>query len=406
MRTVTIVLFSIVMIGCGSDSESTSAATDASASSDPTNPTPDGVESDDVASVDETTTLDTGEPDTGTVEDVTPDPDTSGCSNTCPFSGSTACDGDAVLTCIVKDGCFAWDAPALCDDEDPCTANSCASGACGFEPVVGCVSKCTQDAVQCKPNSIDILQTCADGIDWTESNCEFICENGACKTTQCVPGTLACNGDSLEKCSGDGADTATLEECALGCVTTDDSAACALCQANTSSCVSATQVSICEDPLQTAVVSDCSSIETCALSACTGTISWTDSDTLEDTYWWITVHIGECWAMANTEPKATGQSGLCWVMDTTWLPEDIDTSDIRDWACAGIADGELDDDFLLGASAGVIAALNCDDPSGNFSIGGGGTLTTGTPLGDWCMVAGPNDDQVAIQSCTSLGGWE
>lgn len=364
-------ILAALLVGCGSGTNSeASGASDTAGAPDTT-----GSAADDVLSRgDAATTTDSGdanegapdadsdtsaaEDDTSAAADTSAD---SGCVNACPEPGRLACDGSALLECVAdSEGCLDWAAPVPCDDDDPCTTNACASGACLFEPV-----------------------------------------DGPCLTTECLPSATRCSGDTFEECSADGSTWVAKEQCEFGCIEADGGAVCASCAVGESTCTSASVMQMCVDALLPPEESNCAAIDTCAMGACTGTIDWTEGDSLEDTLWWLTVHVGECWSM---NAQATlNDAGLCWVMDTTWLPTEMGASDIRDWACAGIASGDIDDDFLLGVLDEVEAVLTCDAAGGNLSIGGGGALTTGAPLGDWCMIA--TDDGVEVVSCAGLSGW-
>lgn len=97
----------------------------------------------------------------------------------CQFVPNTAAcsDGDPCTTGDVceKGGCKPGK-PVICDDNNPCTADSCGQGVCKFTPVPG---------------------NCDDGNPCTEGD---VCSSGTCK------GTLPADCDDMNPCTTDGCD--------------------------------------------------------------------------------------------------------------------------------------------------------------------------------------------------------
>jgi sugar lactone lactonase YvrE len=89
-------------------------------------------------------------------------------------------------------------ADAGCDDSNTCTTDSCdaATGACKFDPILGCDGYCTQNS-QCDDKNACTTDTCAS------SKCAFVNNSSACDDgNPCTAGDL-CKGGKCEV----GADT-------------------------------------------------------------------------------------------------------------------------------------------------------------------------------------------------------
>ncbi|TNF24284.1 MAG: hypothetical protein EP329_25160 [Deltaproteobacteria bacterium] len=176
-----------------------------------------------------------------------------------PVAPHTACDdGDACTTgdfCTASGACVG--AALSCDDDDPCTVDSCEAGACVHAPaedgtVCDDADPCTTDDACVAGTCGGVAADCDDGDACTVDHCDAggacvhdvltcpedtACEGGVCTATRCLP----CQGDAdcaegalciattaglrcLETCDASGAcahegDTcATAEEGALVCL--------------------------------------------------------------------------------------------------------------------------------------------------------------------------------------------
>jgi hypothetical protein len=97
------------------------------------------------------------------------------CTNDCPDEGALGCSGSEVVTCLAgADGCRHWAQEQSCDDQDPCTEDTCIPGTgCGHTPGTG---------------------PCDDGNPCTAGD--------TCVSGLCVPGTSVCQCQSDTECDG------------------------------------------------------------------------------------------------------------------------------------------------------------------------------------------------------------
>ena len=122
---------------------------------------------------------------------------------------TTECEGDAVRTCVRRDGCTEWSAPEPC----PADAPYCSLGQCGVE----CVDECAKESSQCSGPSA--VRHCgqADGdpcLDWLQAEpCpnDQICDRGTCVDAgachdDCAPGETRCSGNAVATCGHHDAD--------------------------------------------------------------------------------------------------------------------------------------------------------------------------------------------------------
>lgn len=139
----------------------------------------------------------------------------------------------------VTNDCNTADDPAAsCDDNDPCTVNTClADGSCGSSPKCAagedcntdtgeCTTACADDA-ECDDGNECTTDTCgADGVCSSENNTAD-CDDGDLCTDGDVCGGGTCSGDSIDGCcevDADCADTETCEAnvCTPGCTSAGD----------------------------------------------------------------------------------------------------------------------------------------------------------------------------------------
>lgn len=207
----------------------------------------------------------------------------------CSGATSVACDDENPCTadsCDAALGCVATPtAGAGCDDGDPCTvSDSCdASGGCGGSakacktpPAPACADGNTRRtyaaAGSCEPASGDCVYAPTDTL------CPFGCANGVCASTVCQiasAGTACDDGNPCtdsDQCNGSGGCTGEAKDCSSlngVCVT-------GVCTAATGKCAAATNANgtACDDS------SLCTISERCQGGLCSGgmTVKCDDSD--------------------------------------------------------------------------------------------------------------------------------
>lgn len=137
--------------------------------------------------------------------------------------GERECRGDAVVVCEQgNDGCPAWGAPMVCDDDAP----FCSLGMCRAD----CVDECEAGETRCEGPTL--IRTCGHGdaddcLEWLAPEAcadGDVCAGGACVrgcTDACAAGAAMCAGDGVRTCGDGNMDGCTewgpTVSCAGGC---------------------------------------------------------------------------------------------------------------------------------------------------------------------------------------------
>jgi hypothetical protein len=149
---------------------------------------------------------------------------TAGCTNAAAPSGAACDDGDpcnGVETCNASAMCISSGAPS-CDDNNPCTADSCGPGGCMHAPVATGTScsdgNACNGAETCNATGMCVggaALSCDDANPCTADTCDA---SAGCQHANAIAGTACGDGDpcnGAEACDGTGA-------CAAGTALTCD----------------------------------------------------------------------------------------------------------------------------------------------------------------------------------------
>ncbi|MBX7117150.1 MAG: hypothetical protein K1X64_22730, partial [Myxococcaceae bacterium] len=132
------------------------------------------------------------------------------CANQCTLGATRCTVTGQQQTCVkLMSGCSDWTFPLACP-----TNETCAAGTQACAPQM----KCTAGTTRCSPN-LNAVETCDPNGSWlTLTPCAQSCSAGACTgAATCSPGTVRCNGSSVEACNTSGTAWLFNQSCNVGC---------------------------------------------------------------------------------------------------------------------------------------------------------------------------------------------
>jgi len=136
--------------------------------------------------------------------------DVCGQDSTCthaPVTSGTCDDGDACTGPDVCSGASCTPGAALnCDDDNPCTADSCdAVSGCGHTPISGCQA-CQTDGDCTDGNACNGAEACVEGV--CTGGTPLVCNDGNSCTTDSCNAESGCSNVTVEGCVACNVDTA------------------------------------------------------------------------------------------------------------------------------------------------------------------------------------------------------
>lgn len=237
------------------------------------------------------------------------------------------------------------------------TSKVCATG-CANNKCNGSV--CNSGAKRCSPTSPLQPQQCkGDETGWENlgTPCENACVNGFCQQYACDTGDLQCSNDetSIQQCKADRMGWELKEVCPEGCIVhSGDTPICAQCPEDGRRC-NGNVPEVCDPLSGWATQSECEEDYHCAVGRCLEVCELSEDD-IDFNYLVLANYLAYCWA----DYGAGNMNQLCFVIDSTYLPDAILDDGLIDWFCEGVDDGtvttlDFDSDALFEAAEDMFA---------------------------------------------------
>ena len=111
-------------------------------------------------------------------------------------------------------------------------------------------------------------------------------------------------------------------------------------------------------------------------------------------------------------PAAGGENVLCFSLDTTHMPVDLDVDSLMDWWCDDGGSGNVLEELDGHSSDSLHTAAEdlhgCDwNDANDFGFSDGGKVRKGKPLGHYCMYHDPGSglfdyEEVYVSPCSEF----